>query len=128
MDESDKDVLTRLAREATAAATPLERLRELAAHENPTVRKATARNVRLPPDLLAQLLKDEDWQVAYLGAQNKSLSDTDAAAAMAGMAESQQIERRRAAGKSLRTSPEKLAANTRRSAPPGRPRRDCLPG
>jgi len=62
METSDKDVLMHLAREATSSQTAEPRLRELAAHENATVRKAAARNPRMPADVLAALMKDPEWQ------------------------------------------------------------------
>jgi hypothetical protein len=98
-----KDELARLAREAASAATAPDRLRQLALHDLPAIRKAAARNSKLPAESLVLLLGDAEWQVRYLAAQNSAVAAETASAAMEAMAHSDDPEHRRAAGRSDRT-------------------------
>jgi leucine rich repeat (LRR) protein len=97
-----------LIKEAQTATTTPARLGELAASEQPEVRRAVARNGALPDESLGRLLEDPVWEVRTVAAHHKKAPRDRTLAILADLARSPEAPQRAVAARSPHTPPEIL--------------------
>jgi hypothetical protein len=97
-----------LVKEAQSATTTPARLAELAASEEPEVRRAAARNGALPEESLTRLFDDPVWEVRTIAAHHKKAPPERTQAVLAALGASPEAAQRAVAARSPHAPAELL--------------------